>query len=313
MSAIAPLLIEPAYEDPEAVHELVKRLSPHPLMAALSGYGAMMDSFPLPWFRSNWALDGVALDGKTERLLDHEPFMEGVRRMYGAEIVRPITLLVNLMGPMDQGAPHVDTPSFRGLRRDAVPIWLLVTMGMSGLFARWQIRVAGGLTWFSEASDGTFDYWPAGLDRPAESIRPPFGNRALLTDSDRMYHRVGAIGSEAGIERFRAETKLNDRSVVRWNAAANAWDVLNDGATAARLAPAEMRISLLWKALVFDDAADARRYDDHVDDLDADTIVSVFRANLDSKGIAVEKPSDPFTDPAWSRILTDAYLRRNHA
>ena len=69
-----------------------------------------------------------------------------------------------------------------------------------------------------------------------------------------------------------------------------------------------MRVSILWKALAFVDDADARRYDDHEDDLDVGTIVRILREDLAARGIAVDEPADPFTDPDWSRALTSTYI-----
>ena len=91
---------------------------------------------------------------------------------------------MNVMGPMPEQGMHVDTPTFRGFTRGGTPIWLLVVMGMSGLFERWAVRVAGALTWFYERDDGEYEYWPRGLDAPSEDERGPFGNVALVADND---------------------------------------------------------------------------------------------------------------------------------
>ena len=41
--------------------------------------------------------------------------MEAARHLFGATVVRPTNLIVNVMGPMPAGGRHVDTPTFRGL------------------------------------------------------------------------------------------------------------------------------------------------------------------------------------------------------
>jgi hypothetical protein len=168
MSIATPVWIRPAYADREAVRALVESRSPYPLMAAAAGYGELMGEFASPWFRSTWAVDGEAVDAPSRALLYDERFIAAARRLYGAEVVRPSTLIVNLMGPMPVGVPHVDTPTFRGLKRGEVPVWLLVTMGASGLFERWAVRVAGAITWFYDRSDGEFEYFPtASTSRPS--------------------------------------------------------------------------------------------------------------------------------------------------
>ena len=58
-----------------------------------------------------------------------------------------MNLIVNVMGPMHDGGTHVDAPTYRGLQRAEAPLWLLVVMGMSGLFERWAVRVWHAETW----------------------------------------------------------------------------------------------------------------------------------------------------------------------
>jgi hypothetical protein len=190
------------------------------------------------------------------------------------------------MGPQAAGARHVDTPTFRGLKRSEVPVWLLVVMGSSGLFEAWRVRVAGALTWFYDRDDGEYEYWPHGVDALSQVARGPFGNVALVADNDLMPHRVGAIGA----------------------ADDGAWTITGRGTGAQRVEDGDVRVSILWKALTFVDAADARRFDDHEDDLDVATIVRVLRDDLQARGIELGEPTDPFTDPDWSRALTRTYI-----
>jgi plastocyanin len=206
------------------------------------------------------------------------------------------------MGPQVAGVPHIDTPEFRGLRRSEVPIWLLVTMGASGLFARWQLRVAGALTWFYDGVDGAYEYWPDGRDAPSRSVQGPFGDVALIGDNNRMYHRVGAVGDA---EAFAARATVDPGSTIAWHG--DGWTVHNVTNPDVRLDDGEVRISLLWKAVVFTDARDAAVFDDHADDLVVSTVVDTFRADLARRGIETPAPADPFTDPEWIRVLAATY------
>jgi hypothetical protein len=264
----------------------------------------MAGEFRDPWFRSHWALDGEAVDDATHVLLHHEPFVEAARQMLGVDVVRPATLLVNLMGPQAMGARHVDTPTFRGLKRSEVPIWLLVVMGSSGLFEAWRVRVAGALTWFYDRDDGPYEYWHHGVDAPPEFARGPFGNVALVADNDLMPHRVGAIGDP---DEFASRVKVTSDAVIAAGED-GAWTIASPGGAPQGLTEDEVRISILWKALTFVDAADARRFDEHEDDLHVETIVRTLSDDLAARGIAVDEPGDPFTDPAWSRALTGTYI-----
>jgi len=299
-----PVWVEPAYGDREAVRALVRSHSPYPLMMSSAGYGEMAGEFCPPWFRSHWALDGEAIDDATRDLLHHEPFVEAAKQMLGVDVVRPATLLVNVMGPQAAGARHVDTPTFRGLKRSEVPVWLLVVMGSSGLFEDWRVHVAGALTWFYDRDDGAYEYWPRGVDASPELARGPFGNVALVADNDLMPHRVGSIGDP---DDFGSRVKVTNDAVIT-ALGDGAWTIAGTGTEPQRVEDDEVRVSILWKALTFVDAAGARRFDDHEDDLDVETIVRTLRDDLHARGIAVDEPADPFTDPDWSRALAGTYI-----
>jgi len=299
-----PVWVEPAYQDRDAVRALVRDHSPYPLMMSSAGYGEMAQQHVEPWFRSHWALDGVAVDDATHALLYSEPFVDAAKQMLGVEVVRPSTLLVNLMGPQVAGARHVDTPTFRGLKRSEVPVWLLVVMGSSGLFEEWRVHVAGALTWFYDRDDGAYEYWPHGVDAPAELVSGPFGNVALVADNDLMPHRVAAIGDA---DEFASRVEVTGDAVIAASGD-GAWTITSGGGAPQPVHHRDVRISILWKALTFVDDADARRFDDHEDDLDVATIVRLLRDDLQARGVEVDEPTDPFTDPAWSRTLAGTYI-----
>ena len=300
----APVTVSPAFADRDAVWRMVRTHSLYPLMAALAGYGEMMGEDLSPWFRSNWALDGRAVDDETMALLHHEPFVDAARRLFGAEVVRPVTIVTNLNGPMALGPAHVDTPTFRGLERSEVPVWLLVVMGASGLFERWSVRVAGAITWFYDRDDGEYEYWPRGLDHDSECLRGPFGNVALVGDNDLMPHRVGTIGDHRS---FASRVRVTRDSTIRCTDRGD-WEIANPGSASQVVPGADIRVSILWKAMTFRDAREARVFDDHEDDLDVATVVERLRADLATRGQVVEEPSDPYQDPAWSQVLTDVYV-----
>jgi hypothetical protein len=302
---VPPVRVAPAYEDREAVWQTVRSHSPYPLMAGSEGYVELMGDHPLyPFFRSVWAQDGVAVDEETERLLLHQPFIEGAKQLFGASVVRPTALIVNVMGPQADGGAHVDMPTFRGLNRGALPVWLLVTMGMSGLFDRWAVRIAGALTWFHEQSDGEFQYWPHGVNAPHETETGPFGNVALLADNDLMTHRVGRIGDP---DAFNREVSLSLKSSIH-AVGIDDWEIRDSGGSIGTLQRHQVRVSLLWKAVTFADERAARQHDEHDDDLDLDTIVAIFAADLDQRGLVTAEPSDPRSDVEWAKALTSTYM-----
>jgi len=206
------------------------------------------------------------------------------------------------MGPMKAGHRHVDVPTYRGFSAK-VPLWFPMVMGVSGLFDRWAVRVAGALTWFYEGSDGEYEYWPQGIDHPSGCERGPFGNVALFGDNDLMFHQVGAIGDA---RQFQDQIKLSVRSEIR--PGDDGWEITDGTSVIGTLPNDQVRISLLWRAVTFRDEREARAYDEHEDDLDVEMTVSRFCADLTERGIDFSPPQNPFDDQAWSTLLTQTYL-----
>jgi hypothetical protein len=145
---VAQFRVQPAYADRDAVRRTILDHAPYPTMIAGAGYSEMMQSAPLePWFRTTWAADANPLDELIQALIHDPLFIKGAGKLFGAKVIRPQALVVNVMGPMAAGYRHVDLPTYRGIS-PKTPLSFPMVMGVSGLFARWAVRVAGALTWF---------------------------------------------------------------------------------------------------------------------------------------------------------------------
>jgi hypothetical protein len=298
---VGPIVIEPAYDDPAQVRALLEVSGPYPCLAGSAGYTAY-DMPASPWFRSMWATDGRCLVPGAEVVFENPHFVAAAQRAFGAEIVRPFAVVVNLMGPMPAGVPHLDIPTFRGLPRATTTPWLLSMMGSSGLFDRWAVRVAGAISWFYDGAGGAYEWWPSGPGGGPLHLDPPFGNTALVGDNDYMFHRVTAIGDPA---RFDAACAFPRTSELVHDG--DAWTVCDGDGVHLRFADDEVRASLLWRGLAFTDADDAARFDDHTDDLDLDGAVDVFLADLRRHGVDCARPADPLGDPEWVATLHRVY------
>ena len=298
-----PLRVEPAHPDLDRVWRLVENNAPYRSMAGLDGYREYGMMSALPWFREHWALDGHPLVAGVDDILHNPIFIDGTRKVFDGGVVRPMTLLINLMGPMPAGVPHIDTPSFRGAERTNFPLWLLLVMGASGLFRRWSLALAGVVSWFYDGEGGEFEYWPDGENAPAQMEGPPFGNIAVVTDSDRMYHRVAAIGRA---DQYLSEGTIGASSeIVRDEN--GAWSIVDDGKLRALYRQDQLRVSILWKAIVFENEAAAAVFDDHCDDITLERAAKIFCSDLRARGVKFTEPSDPVHDQQWSRTLIAAY------
>jgi hypothetical protein len=309
-----PVVLDRVVDDREQVKALIDAHQPYwPVQryfansaeyAALSGSNEPTQMIVAPVFRGNWATDGEPLEGVAP-LLDSPRFTEAARKLFGAEIIRPTTVYVNLTWqlPFPQGAGHTDVPAFRGFDRTTYPIAFLTIMGLSGLFEDVRVKVATGVSWFYLGSDGGFEYWPEGPDAPSLLHEGSIDNTAIVADNDFMWHRVRPTGKpEDGMV-----TMTKDAELVRRDA--DQWAIVDQGVDLAGFGFDRVRISLSWKAIAFSDAADRKRHDEHLDDIDLDGVLRRFTDDFAGRGEQLVVPSDPVSDAEFVRTLREAYVR----
>ncbi len=315
-SARPPIFVESVLEDPKAFRSLVEENAPYaPVQRyfaneaeARSQSSQGPSDGPMiiaPNFRGDWAYAEPLVEG-AELFLTHPRFVSAAAELFGSQRVRPFAVYANLTWqlPFAQGGGHTDVPEFRGMNRTAQPTWLLNAMGHSGLFESERLDIATAVAWFYEGRDGGFDYWPDGPDGGRRVHEGEIHNTAIVGDNDRMFHRVRAVGDRAaGLPRgLTLASRLEHRGGDRWR--------IQDGErTLAELAWPALRISVSWKALVFEDAAEEQAYDAHTDDLDLATVLDRFEADLASRGIEMPRPAAPLHDEAFIDTLSKAYVK----
>jgi hypothetical protein len=290
-----------AYDDPDHVWNLVTASAPYQLMMTLAGYAmSTVDHAAMPWFRKYWAADRSLIDPDAESVFRSSRFLDTARELMDTEHVLPYQLMVNLMGPMDVGSAHLDTPTFRS---EPLPLWLRLEMGASELFERWRIPVCGAVSWFFyDGPGGEYEYWPDGPSRPSSAERGPFGNVAVFGDNDRMFHRVGAIGTLS--DRFPAGSLAATAELLP--RPDGSWVIVDDG-TEHALSSSQLRVSILWTAMCFRSADELQLMQDGRDLLTLAQVTEIFARDLTERGALVELPEDPATDPRWVRQLEQEY------
>jgi hypothetical protein len=295
-----PIRIESAFEDREQIRAMFKRYAPYRALAAYAPEG-LKDESPEnakrpvpPWFRGDWALGGKPLVEGAERILHNKKFLEAARAAFGTSHVNPEFIAVNINGPMPAGNIHMDNPSFYGATRVHYPLPFLRVMGFSGLFNKWRVVQASALSWFYEGEGGRFDYWPDGLDGPMLSEQPPFGNVALISDNDQLYHRIGPIGNgDAELPQMSAAAMIQPDG-------AGSWTILENGGVRATYPSHAIRFSVLWKAEV-------RDRESKPDNLTLERIMAILIADLRHRGIDFQVPSDPLAHTPWILLLQRIY------
>jgi hypothetical protein len=302
--------LQPAYDDPQAVRELIDGAGPFwPLAryaastAELQALGSTKPSnFVPPWFRQDFALLGKEIVVGADEILHNRHFVSAAHGVYGLDAqVRPTTVYVNMMGATPfPFVPHVDVPAFRGATRVGYPIWLLQQMRAAGIFEPWRVRIATAVSWFWRGPGGEFHYWPDGADGRHEVEPPPFDNVAIVADNEITFHGVApVVGDEPLPTSLTIDAELHRDG--------DGWSVVDGGVEQCRYPLGSMRTTVSWKADVFADADEMRRADDHVDDLSLGRVVDMLRADLAGRGVDTPAPNDPFHDETWVAAISTTY------
>lgn len=300
MTFIKPIRIEPAFDDREEIRAMFERYAPYRALAAYAPEGIKDETNEEakrsvdPWFRGDWALAGKPLVAGADLILHNQKFIDAARTAFGSSFVNPEFVAVNINGPMPACTTHVDNPSFYGATRVEYPLPFLRVMGSSGLFEPWRVVRASAVSWFYEGVGGYFDYWPEGLDGPMRSEQPPFGNVALCSDNDQMYHRIGPIGKgHEEMPRISASAKILPDGEGNWI-------ILENGEVRCAYPSNAIRFSVLWKAEVWDKQPNG-------DHLTLDRIMGTFIRDLRCRNVEFQRPSNPLADTEWILLLQRIY------
>jgi hypothetical protein len=285
--------------------------SPEEVIATMSGklpegVTPTMDMFLTPCFRGHFAEGGVVLHEGIEDTFYNTDFLNQAKAYWGAQYAHPTLMLFNIQGACHSEDPgHLDGVSFRGLSYQDTPVWLLNTMGKSGLFTDYVRKMAQVITWFYEGSEGGgFTYWPEGPLKQPKRLAAPMWNKGVVVQNEMMYHRGEANGpmSQRRPQGLALHSMFGADPDV-----ADGWQITTDGQVIQKVSASEMRFLVHWNGEVFMDIQDMRRTLEHTQDLTRDQVFDTFLKDLRSKGIEVETPSDPLHDPAFIGTLISNY------
>ena len=259
-ACLPPVLLDPAVSNPDEIRTMARANGPYFMPArylvqstaaseaASDAETSEVPSYLIgPTFRGDWAFGGVAQVPGAEALLHHRGFVGGAEEMCGPGVrVVPEQVYVNLTAPSGgQPFSHVDIPEFVGVDRTNAPGWLLQAMGSSRLFEDARITIITAVAWFHRGERGFFRYWPVG--RNGESVRhEAMWNTAVVGDNDFMHHKVERTGPDdlRPPDGMTIDTHLDHDGTN--------WLIVEDGRVLARYDDDEIRLSLSWKAKVYE-------------------------------------------------------------
>jgi hypothetical protein len=298
---VTPIRVDGVFPDPGAVRRMVERNGPYRTMtsylpdSAVRGRPATAGQGVPPHFRATWAAGGRPLVNGAEVILHNRRLLRAATQLFDAEVI-PTTLAVNVSAPMLAGAIHVDVPSFRGADRDRYPMQLLQAMAASGLFEDWRVAEAGAVWWSYQGRGGAYDYWPDGLDGPMRSEHPPFTNRALVADNNRMYHRIGWTGDPVA-----APAVLSAAAQIIHDADGG-WIISDTDITVVRYDDRDIRISILWKAKVRTGPECGAAAP-----LTPELITEILSSDLTRRGVQAAGPVASLSDQGWLDLVHSTY------
>ena len=307
MAAVAhvsakPFFVRNLLDDPGQVVALLEANAPNTPLGGWLWPGADPDAPNRPmWFQNDWVQGELRVPG-AELFLFHEEVTAAARRFYEAEVVVPHTLYVNVMGPTHRCGPaHTDNPVFQGRNRQNTPMMLLRIMSASGLFEPWTIPQATSIWWMNDVEGGGLRYWPNGPGEAPERVCGDMANVALVGDNHGMFHQVEAVGSlgEAS-PRVSGLAELGPAS----DGGAD-WGVVDQGRVVYRAPLEAFRVSVLWKAHVYADAADQARRE--ADLLSLEAVAEIFAEDLQARGSDLRLDLDRLEDMSQFAALAAVY------
>ena len=300
-----PIRIEPAFDDRDLVRALFDRNAPYRAAGAHlpAGSDDTVDPPPgdavNPWFRETWALGGKVLVEGADKILGNPHFLAAAQRLFPSAQLLPKLVVVNVNGPMPAGVPHLDVPVFRGATRETFALRLLMAMGASGLFERWRVIEAGAIAWFYDGPGGEFEYWPGGPAGPMRTESAPFGNVAIIADSDRMYHRIGRIGPADAVL-----PRISSNAEIRIDADGG-WSIFDQNECRARYPEEAVRLSVVWKA----DVRLAASGSVEPDPLTANQILQILQRDLRKRRVPCASDVGLLWDAPWIESVYRLYMR----
>lgn len=297
-----PVLLRDVVDDPEEVVALLERNAPYTPLGGWYRPGVDPDTpTSALWFQNDWVHADLRVEG-SELFLEHPRYLRAARDFYGADVVLPHSVYVNVMAAIERSGPaHTDNPRFQGRDRSNTPMWLLRVMFWSGLFDRWAIPQATAIWWMNDVEGGGFLYWPEGPDAPPHEHVGRVANTALVGDNHGMFHQVAAVGPfDRGTLRVTPRAELSPA-----RDGSGDWVVRDRGAERFRAPLARYRVSVLWKADVYRDEADRRRRT--ADRLSLEDAAAILDRDLAARGARVRVDPERLEDPALAAAVQAVY------
>lgn len=225
-----------------------------------------------------------------EKLFESPGFLAGARAVCppGKPFIDPFQFNFIVNAPGQSVATHVDGVYFWGATRFQFPQWLLAAMKFSGL---WEDRfvdqiqvVAYVHRWQDwDHKEGKFVYY---TDNSGEwHTINPVPRSANVVDGSKTVHSATVYMESVEPVRMKPTSKnsLDYKGDDRWQ-------IVSDDQVLSNLTTDDLRISVVYRAKCFKDAAEAERFHNQKDSdmLTLDEVLATFKQDMARKGISTD-------------------------
>jgi hypothetical protein len=190
----------------------------------------------------------------------------------------------------------VDVPTFLGLNRLDFDTKFLSTVRQSELFEDYRVKIATAVTYISNSTrkdreGGAFSFFPDGGFAARKDLMPDF-NTGVVLDTDTVFHRVPTSQPHNKTNHIPQFHPMFTRLI--WNEATNKWLLQENFTTIREYDDDDLRISLSWKAYLFETEEAYEWWDKKQNNLTVPMVLDGFRDHYTKSGFI--QPGDEVED-----------------
>jgi hypothetical protein len=256
--------------------------------------------------------DASAASPAIRSLFDHPTFRQAAAAVCPQRpLLDPIQLGIIVLVPGQEVALHYDVPWFAGATRYDFPQWLLIVMQRSHLFddLLWPQVQTIAYIHRHNLTGGAFSFWNDGPEFPPRS-RSAVPNTGLVIDGSRVPHAVEPLGRHAEpplamTPHHQYELRHDPNQPHRWQV----WQVDHPAGPqliSRSYATEELRVSLVWRARCFKDAAERASWHD-APKLSLAHVLHVLQDDLRARGV-IDHP-DQLSPLELALLLLKTYIQ----
>jgi hypothetical protein len=161
----------------------------------------------------------------------------------------------------------------------------------SELFEDYRVKIATGVTYISntttkDTEGGAFSFFPNGAFGPRMDLAPDF-NTGVVLDTDSAYHRVPTCQPSNKSNHIPPFHPMF--TTLTWDAKSNKWLLKENDTVLTTYVDDDLRISLSWKAYLFEDEEQYRLWDQKEKNLTVPMVLEGWRQNYISNGYINEE------------------------